>query len=75
MKEKLGTLAELFGHLTSASGDLATNHGVFHRPVPSTLAARLFLEELDRQDEWLSDKLPSIEEIERVWYETQPRDG
>jgi biopolymer transport protein ExbB len=67
LKEKLGTLAELFGHLTSASGDLATNmeFSIVSSQFPGREA---FLEELIAKMSG-SDKLPSIEEIERVWYE------
>jgi biopolymer transport protein ExbB len=67
LKEKLGTLAELFGHLTSTAGDMATN-----------LELSLTSAQYPGREEFLnqliskmsgSDKLPSIEEIERVWYE------
>jgi biopolymer transport protein ExbB len=67
LKEKLGTLTELFGHLTSASGDLATN-------IEVSLASaqfpdrEIFLRELVGKMSG-SDSLPSIEEIERVWFE------
>ena len=67
LKEKLGTLAELFGHLTSTAGDLATN--MEFSIVSSQFPDReVFLEELIAKMSG-SDKLPSIEEIERVWYE------
>ncbi|RLA56313.1 MAG: energy transducer TonB [Gammaproteobacteria bacterium] len=67
LKEKLGTLAELFGHLTSTSGDLVTNmeFSIVSSQFPGREA---FLEELIAKMS-SSDKLPSIEEIERVWYE------
>ena len=67
LKEKLGTLAELFGHLTSASGDLASNmeFSLVSAQYPDR---EVFLEELISKMSG-SDKLPSIEEIERVWYE------
>jgi biopolymer transport protein ExbB len=67
LREKLGTLAELFGHLTSASGDLASN-------IEVSLASaqypdrELFLKELIGKMGG-ADTLPSVEEIERVWYE------
>lgn len=67
LKERLGALTELFGHLTAASGDLASNLEV------SLVSAQypdrgLFLKDLiAKMSE--SDSLPSIEEIERVWYE------
>ena len=67
LQEKLGTLTELFGHLTSASGDLASN-------IEVSLASaqypgrETFLRELVGKMSG-SDTLPSIEEIERVWFE------
>ena len=67
LKERLGTLAELFGHLTAASGDLASNIEV--SLVSSEFPNREgFLKDLIAKMTG-SDKLPQIEEIERVWYE------
>jgi biopolymer transport protein ExbB len=67
LQERLGTLTELFGHLTSASGDLASN-------IEVSLASaqypgrEVFLQEfISKMTN--SDSLPSIEEIERVWFE------
>jgi biopolymer transport protein ExbB len=67
LKEKLGTLAELFGHLTSTAGDLATNmeFSITSAQYPGREA---FMEELIKKMSG-SDELPSIEEIEQVWYE------
>ncbi len=67
LRERLGSLTELFGHLTAASGDLASNIEV------SLVSAQYpdrgdFLRELINKMSG-SDKLPRIEEIERVWYE------
>ncbi|MBA6413516.1 MotA/TolQ/ExbB proton channel family protein [Parahaliea sp. F7430] len=69
LKERLGTLAELFGHLTSTSGDLATNleSSLVSAQYPNREG---FLSELISKMSG-SDKLPSVEEIERVWYELQ----
>ena len=67
LKEKLGTLAELFGHLTSAAGDLATNLELSLTSAQYP-GRQVFLQELIAKMSG-SDKLPSIEEIERVWYE------
>jgi len=67
LKEKLGTLAELFGHLTSTAGDLATNME-FSLTSSQFPDREVFLEELIAKMSG-SDQLPSIEEIERVWYE------
>jgi biopolymer transport protein ExbB len=67
LKDKLGTLAELFGHLTSTAGDLATNIE-FSLTSAQYPGREEFLEQLIAKMSG-SDKLPSIEEIERVWYE------
>ncbi|TGD75766.1 energy transducer TonB [Mangrovimicrobium sediminis] len=67
LREKLGTLSELFGHLTSATGDLARNleNSLTSAQYPDR---EVFLQGLiDKMSQ--SDKLPSIDEIERVWYE------
>ncbi len=67
LREKLGTLSELFGHLTSATGDLARNleNSLTSAQYPDR---EVFLQGLiDKMSQ--SDKLPSIAEIERVWYE------
>jgi biopolymer transport protein ExbB len=69
LKEKLGTLAELFGHLTSTSGDLATNLG-FSLTSTEYPGREVFLEGLIAKMSG-SDQLPSIEEIEKVWFELQ----
>ncbi|CAA0116124.1 Protein TolQ [Halioglobus japonicus] len=67
LKEKLGTLAELFGHLTSTAGDLSTNmeFSLISAQYPDR---EVFLQDLIKKMS-TSDTLPSIEEIERVWYE------
>ncbi len=67
LQEKLGTLTELFGHLTSAAGDLSSNLEVSlaSAQYPDRQA---FLQELITKMSG-SDSLPSIEEIERVWFE------
>ncbi|MEK9534907.1 MAG: energy transducer TonB, partial [Halieaceae bacterium] len=67
LRERLGTLSELFGHLTAASGDLASNVEV--SLVSSEYPGReTFLKQLIAKMSG-SDQLPSIEEIERVWFE------
>ena len=67
LRERLGTLSELFGHLTAASGDLASNVEV--SLVSSEYPGREgFLKDLIAKMSG-SDQLPSIEEIERVWFE------
>lgn len=67
LKERLGTLSELFGHLTAATGDLASQMDV--SMVSAEYPGReVFLKELIAKMSG-SDRLPSVEEIERVWYE------
>jgi biopolymer transport protein ExbB len=63
----LGTLTELFGHLTSASGDLASNLEVSMASAQYP-GREQFLKDLISKMSG-SDTLPSIEEIERVWFE------
>jgi len=69
LKERLGTLTELFGHLTSTAGDLR-----------SSFANSLVSAQYPGRDEFLdqliakmtgAEQLPSIEEIERLWFEIQ----
>ena len=68
LTEKLGTLKELFGHLTSAAGDLITNFENYSLASAQYPGREVFLQELvERMNN--STGLPSIEEIERVWYE------
>ena len=67
LKERLGSLSELFGHLTAASGDLASNIEV--SLVSSEYPSREgFLQGLIAKMTG-SDQLPQIEEIVKVWYE------
>lgn len=69
MRERLGALTELFGHLTAAAGDLR-----------STVSGSLVSAQYPNREEFLdqliakmsgAEKLPSIEEIERLWFEIQ----
>jgi biopolymer transport protein ExbB len=66
LQDKLGTLTELFGHLTSASGDLASNIEVSIASAQYPDRA-VFLRDLIGKMSG-SDTLPSIEEIEKVWF-------
>jgi biopolymer transport protein ExbB len=65
LKERLGTLAELFGHLTSAAGDMRSNFEVSltsaQFPGREEFIDGLVAKMSD------SDKLPTVEEIERLW--------
>ena len=66
LKERLGALTELFGHLTAAAGDLKSNLEV--SLVSSQYPDRGdFLTDLIAKMS-TSDALPEITEIERVWY-------
>jgi biopolymer transport protein ExbB len=69
LKERLGTLTELFGHLTSTAGDLRSN-----------FQASLISVQFSDREQFIDDliakmsgaeELPSIAEIERVWFELQ----
>ena len=67
LKERLGALTELFGHLTAASGDLKSNLDVSLVSAEYPNRGEFLQALIDKMS--TSDKLPSIEEIERVWYE------
>lgn len=69
LRERLGTLAELFGHLTSTAGDLSSNLE-FSLTSAEFPGREEFLENLIAKMSG-SERLPSIEEIERVWFELQ----
>ncbi|QEY17075.1 energy transducer TonB [Cellvibrio sp. KY-GH-1] len=69
LTERLGSMRELFGHLTSTAGDLR-----------ATLETSLVSAQLPNRGDFLdtliekmngSTQLPDIEEIERLWYEVQ----
>ncbi|CAA0080031.1 Protein TolQ [Zhongshania aliphaticivorans] len=69
LKERLGTLTELFGHLTSTAGDLRSN-------FMSSIISVQFPQREQFVDDLIAkmsgaEELPSIEEIERVWFELQ----
>lgn len=67
--ERLGSLKELFGHLTSTAGDLRSN-------IETSLVSAQY----PGREKFLSDliekmnsetKLPTTEELEKLWYEIQ----
>ncbi|TVZ40882.1 biopolymer transport protein ExbB [Alteromonadaceae bacterium 2753L.S.0a.02] len=69
LDDRLGSLKELFGHLTSTAGDLRT-----------ALDTSIVSAQIEGRTEFIAEliekmnsetKLPSIEEIERLWYELQ----
>ncbi len=69
LQERLGSLKELFGHLTSTAGDLRTNlsTSIVSAQIPGRAA---FLDTLIEKMN-SATQLPTIEEIERLWYEIQ----
>lgn len=69
LNERLGSMKELFGHLTSTAGDLRTT-------TQNSLVSAQFPNRGDFLDELIekmnsNTRLPSITEIERLWYEVQ----
>lgn len=69
LNERLGSMKELFGHLTSTAGDLRAN-------LDSSIVSAQYPnrgEFLDALIEKMNSntQLPDIEEIERLWYEVQ----
>ncbi|MDO8341594.1 MAG: MotA/TolQ/ExbB proton channel family protein [Cellvibrio sp.] len=69
LNERLGSMKELFGHLTSTAGDLR-----------ATLGASIVSAQYPNRGEFLdaliekmnsNTRLPDIEEIERLWFEVQ----
>lgn len=69
LKDRLGTLTELFGHLTSTAGDLRS--GFANSLISAQYPGRdEFLDELIAKMTG-AERLPSIEEIERLWFEIQ----
>ncbi len=69
LRERMGSLSELFGHLTSTAGDLRSNlaTSIVSAQYPGRSE---FLDQLiDKMNG--ATKLPTIEEIERLWYEVQ----
>ena len=67
LKERLGTLTELFGHLTSTAGDLRSN-------FENSLISAQYPDRGEFLDQLIAkmsgaEKLPSIQEVERLWFE------
>lgn len=69
LKDRLGNLTELFGHLTSAAGDLRSNFATSLVSAQYPGREAFFDELIGKMSN--SDQLPSIEEIERMWFEMQ----
>jgi biopolymer transport protein ExbB len=69
LKERLGTLTELFGHLTSTAGDMRTNFQNSLISVQYPGREEFVTKLIDKMSG--AEELPSIEEIERMWFEIQ----
>lgn len=69
LNERLGSLRELFGHLTSTAGDLRSNidTSIISAQYPDRGGFLTGL--IDKMNS--NTRLPSMEEIERLWYEVQ----
>lgn len=69
LQASLGSLIELFGHMTIAANDLRSN---LHASVVSAQykGRTKFLDELLKNISE-SDRLPSIDDVERLWFEMQ----
>lgn len=66
LKNRLGTLSEMFGHLTSAASDTRTslNHSIVSAQFPGRT---VFLDDLITKMS-RNTQLPSMQEIEQLWY-------
>lgn len=67
LKERMGSLGELFGHITSAAGDARSNFDTSLVSI-SYPDRNVFLDELI-ETTGDATTLPSIEQIERLWFE------
>lgn len=68
LKNVKGELTELFGHINSTAGDMRENFNISLASVQFP-GRDVFLTELI--EKLKGDALPTIEEIERVWFELQ----
>jgi len=69
LDERMGSLKELFGHMSSTAGDLRAN-------INTSLVSAQYPGRTEFLDKLLAKmssntKLPTIEEIERLWFEMQ----
>ena len=68
LNEAKGSLTELFGHINSTAGDMREN---FNTSLVRTQYANRGDFLTDLIEKLKGDSLPTIEEIERVWFELQ----
>lgn len=66
LKDRLGTLTELFGHLTSTAGDLRSNYQSSLVSVQHPNREEFVNNLIDKMAG--AEQLPSIAEIEKMWY-------
>jgi len=69
LDERMGSLKELFGHLTSSAGDLRSNIDASIVSAQYPGRGEFLGGLIDKMNS--ETKLPTIEEIERLWYELQ----
>ena len=70
LRERMGSLTELFGHVTSASGDA---RAIFELSLTGAEIDNDRVAQIDNLIEVTSsgDELPSIEDLEGLWYQLQ----
>ena len=70
LRERMGSLTELFGHVTSASGDA---RAIFELSLTGAEIGNDRVAQIDNLIEVTSsgDELPSIEDLEGLWYQLQ----
>lgn len=68
-RKRLGSLTELFGHITSAAGDFNSNLETSIISTQYTNRGEFIQELINKLAE--NAELPTIEEIERLWFEYQ----
>ena len=70
LQERKGSLTELFGHVTSAAGDA---RAIFETSLTGAEFGKQRLDDMDNLIELTSssDRLPTIEQLENLWFEIQ----
>ncbi|NRB38170.1 MAG: MotA/TolQ/ExbB proton channel family protein [Pseudomonadales bacterium] len=69
LKERMGSLGELFGHITSTAGDVRSNMETSMISLHYPNREKAIKELIDTTSS--GTELPSIEQIERLWFEMQ----
>lgn len=68
LKEVKGSLEELFGHINSTAGDMRQNFGTSLASIQYPNREEFLTDLIEKLK---GDALPTIEEIEKVWFELQ----